>query len=177
MVKKQTLGSEIYSGTATFGKIRAIIGVIFGTIIGIIMIIIGIYMISKKNKYTEKIKGKVTNYPDCNKHTDKNTTSYECNVNVSYIIDGKTYNLKDKHTDTYIKYTKNKQIDVYYNPKNPSDGSLASDDERRFGWIVLVIGIFVLLGSWISLWFIMHYKFMAALYGATGAIEMLRDRL
>lgn len=39
-----SLGSEIYNGTAEFGKLWAFISAIFGSIIAIIMIITGIYI-------------------------------------------------------------------------------------------------------------------------------------
>ena len=44
MVKN--LGKEIYSGTAAFGRISETIGVVIGTLIGIVCLIIGIVTIS-----------------------------------------------------------------------------------------------------------------------------------
>ena len=51
------LGDEIYSGAASFGKLRAVIGVIIGTIIGIGLIIGGIFALIHKTKLTGKTTG------------------------------------------------------------------------------------------------------------------------
>lgn len=63
---KETIGSELYSGAATFGTITSAISLIFGTLIGLFLIGIGIYMlVSKDDK----------NSPDPKKPNDSTTTT------------------------------------------------------------------------------------------------------
>ena len=49
----KSLGKEIYSGTAAFGRISATIGVIIGTLIGLVCLIIGISTISSGDDGSE----------------------------------------------------------------------------------------------------------------------------
>lgn len=63
-----------------------------------------------------------------------------------------------------INYTNDTKITVYYDPNNPNNSSLTKDDYHTVGYILLGVGILILVGSWITLWVVLHYKFAAAAY-------------
>ena len=63
--------SAVYSGASDFGKFTATIGGIIGTLIGIIIIGIGIYLVIEGLKRTSQTKGDITK----SKCTSKASTS------------------------------------------------------------------------------------------------------
>jgi hypothetical protein len=178
------LGDEIYSGAASFGKLRAVIGAIFGTIIGIGLIIGGIVSLRHKTKLTGKTTGtSIDNQnhpqpvpvPPCSSTSDKdNNQSYQCHFKLQYQPDKKKYT-KIFDTSSSTNYADQTEITVYYNPDDPTDASLTKDDYHTVGYVFLGFGVFLLLASWIGLWIVYHYKFAAAASGAAGAIDMIRS--
>lgn len=175
------LGDEIYSGAASFGKLRAVIGAIFGTIIGIGLIIGGIFALIHKTKLTGETTGtSIDNQGNqvpiwCSSTSDQdNHQSYQCHFKLQYQPDKKKYT-KIFDTSSSTNYTDQTEITVYYNPDDPGDASLSKDDYHTVGYVLIGFGIFLLLGSWIGLWVVYHYKFAAAVSGAAGAIDMIRS--
>ena len=175
---KESLGSELYSGAATFGKIRVIIGVIFGTIIGLALLVVGIVLIVKKYKLNVSTMGTIMNDPNCSRHKEKDSgTMYDCNgMNIAYVVDGKSYTLNGSTNSTY-NYVKGNSIRVYYQSDKPSNAALSSDNTHIAGWISVLIGLVMLIGSWF--WFIMamKYKFVAAAEGVAGAAGLVSDAI
>lgn len=178
------LGDEIYSGAAAWGRFRAIIGVIFGTIIGIGLIIGGIVSLRHKTKLTGKTTGKSVDnqnppqpvsVPPCSSTSDKdNNRSYLCHFKIQYTVESKEYT-KIFDTNSNTNYAGQTDIVVYYNPDDPTDASLTKDDYHTVGYVFLGFGVFLILASWIGLWIVYHYKFAAAASGAAGAIDMIRS--
>ena len=175
------LGDEIYSGAASFGKLRAVIGAIFGTIIGIGLIIGGIVSLRHKTKLTGKTTGtSIDNQGNqvpirCSSTSDQdNNQSYQCHFKLQYQPDKKKYT-KIFDTSSSTNYADQTEITVYYNPDDPTDASLSKDDYHTVGYVFLGFGVFLLLASWIGLWIVYHYKFAAAASGAAGAIDMIRS--
>jgi hypothetical protein len=177
MVKKG-LGTEIYSGAAEFGRFRALLGVIFGTVIGIIMIGIGIYLAARRTKRTLSVFGNIKDgVPQCtvSSYSDKNgtTITYNCVFTVDYKIDDKPYS-HTFTTNSSTNYVGIKDIRLYYESGKEGDVSLSEDNTHIAGWIVLGIGVFLIIGSWISWYIINRFKFAAAASGTAGAFEMIR---
>jgi hypothetical protein len=176
---KKGLGDEIYSGAASFGKLRAVLGVIFGTIIGIGLIIGGIFAIAHKTKRTMKTTGTsvdLKNNPvpiQCTSASDKDGNTYQCNFTLKYTVKKDQYS-HSFQTNSSTDYNNMTQVTVYYNPNTPGDVSLTKDDYHTVGYVLIGFGVFILIGAWISLWIVLHYKFAAAASGAAGAIEMVR---
>lgn len=177
------LGDEIYSGAASFGKIRAIIGTILGTIIGIALIIGGIAAIKHKRIFTRKTIGKSVNsqnppqtipISNCDSTIVKdNNRQYQCHFIVQYTVENKNYT-KIFNTNSNTNYSEQTDIVIYYDPTNPENVSLYEDDYKIVGYIFIGLGILLLLSSWIGLWIVYKYKFAAAASGVAGAIDMVR---
>jgi hypothetical protein len=171
------LGTRIYSGAASLGRIRAIIGVTFATLIGIGILVGGVFALAHKTKLTGKTIGIPVSVDDkeipvkqCTVFTDKDNVTYRCEFKLKYIVENKPYYINTS-TSSQINYSDMKQIDVYYDKSNPSNASLTKDDYHNTGYILIGSGIFLLLISWISLWVVLHYEFAAAASGATGVID------
>lgn len=161
------LGSELYSGAATYGRINAIIGSIFGTIIGVLMILGGIGLIKRKTKRDKTVKATITNDTDCYGHSENNNTTWNCNLSLAYNIDGKDYTTSISSSSS-IKYEKGNTVTLYYNPDNVSEIDLVSDNTHIIGWVVLVIGIFLLISTWVWLYIVYKSKFAAASGGVAA---------
>ena len=174
MVEKESLGNEIYSGAAGFGRIEAWISAIIGTIIAIIAIIFGIYIIIHKG-HLKSVTGTVTKSSyGCTTTTDtsnnKTTTTTICSFNVSYTVDAQTYNKTFSSTDTL---SEGDNVIIWYDPKNP-DKAEYNPAPTYVGWLIIGIALFVSLGLWLWVWITNRSKFAAAAGGVSAAVEMFR---
>jgi len=178
-LRKQSLGSEIYSGAAVFGKVRAIIGVFIGTLISIFLIGFGIYAIARRKKRTHQLVGTIQKLEDglniCVPTSVDNKIMYDCHFKVDYKIGIKEYS-HTFQTRSNTTYTDGGSIDLYYDPKNIGDIALTPDDTHLGGWIALIVGIVMLVGVWLMLYFTLKYKVVAAASGVAGAADMLFHR-
>ena len=172
--KKESTGDKIYSGTATVGRVTAVIGVVFGTITGLIMVIVGIFMIVHHTKLTAQTTGTIDGGQDfCTASSKNNAVVYNCSFNVNYKIKGKAYVKYLILTDSSIQYRDKGTINIYYDPNNPNDASNTSDATRVPGIILLVVGIVITLGAWLWLYFTRKYKAVAAAGGVAAGLDLL----
>ena len=174
MVEKESLGNEIYSGVAGFGRIEAWISAIIGTIIAIIAIIFGIYIIIHKG-HLKSVTGTVTKSSyGCTTTTDTNnnktTITTICSFNVTYTVGTQTYNKTFSSTDTL---SQGDSVTIWYDPNNPDKGEY-NPAPTYVGWLIIGIALFVSLGLWLWVWITNRSKFAAAVGGASAAIEMFR---
>ncbi len=149
-----------------------IIRAVLGTLVSVVLIVVGIVLIRKKGKLTSSTdSGKVTNTPGCTSQVDNNVTEYQCNnVVVSYVVAGTTYKITFDATSSTDYRTKTSGITVHYDPTNPKDGNINPDDYTFAGWVTLVIGILIMIIVWTAMILARKYKFFAASEGvATGA--------
>jgi hypothetical protein len=177
MASQPSLGDELYSGAASFGQIKALIGAIIGTIIGIIMIGFGISLSLKKQPSFESVNATILNV-NCNTvrntQNGQNSTTQNCNINVSYNYNGKNQNKYIQYTGNQV-YVVNQQITVYVNKDNDSEIYLDIPNSRTLGLLLLFIGLLILIGSWFVYWLSNRYKFFAAAQGVSGAYNLFRN--
>jgi hypothetical protein len=177
---KKGLGDDIYAGAASFGKIRAVIGVVIGTLIGLVAVVGGIALIVHKTIFTKSVIGTVvdinnnpTTVPNCKAiNMDGNGTNM-CSFTLKYTVDGKVYT-HPFNTNTTVNYSNLSKVTIYYDPDSPGNVSIEKDDNHVIGYISLGVGVFFILGSWLNLWLTLKYKFMAAAGGVAGAFSMIR---
>lgn len=168
------LSREIYTGVAAYGRFRAVIATVMGTIFGIALLIGGVVLIKRKTRFTETTGATVISEPACVQYHDQNTPKWKCtNIQLSYQINGKEYTL-NANSDGAIRYSKGLPISIYYDPTNPANSSLVSDNVKIFGWILLAVGILVLVSAWIWLVIALKFKVAAAASGASGVIGTIR---
>ena len=90
---KPSVAHTLYSGTAAYGKLNAMISAIIGTIIGLIGIVVGIIFLSTTGGYT-KISAKVLSDSICvpSPTTNKDDADKQsCNTKISYLNQQKKY--------------------------------------------------------------------------------------
>jgi len=164
--EKQSIGEQIYSGTATFGKIWAVASAIFGTIISIVMLIIGISVISHKS-HLRSVPGQVMEDAECTTTDSQQQTFTTCRTKISYEVDGVTY------TPTVdsgsFQYTAGTEVTVWYSPSSPERPEL-NPFPKWVGWMLIIFAFLICIGVWIWVWVTRKSKVAAA---AGGAIELV----
>lgn len=174
--KSKSLGKEIYDDAGEFGKIMSIIGVIIGTLLGVALIIGGTMAVRSKSVLTETVVGKITNDPSCSvvKESDGGDHVDCIDIEIEYEIDGETYKIVETSSgiNTYIK---DEDVTLYYDPTDPSDARLQSDNVHAIGWVLIVIGIIILIIAW-SWYFITRASKFASVVGGAGAtVQILKS--
>jgi len=164
--------SDIYSGASDFGKFSAIIGGIIGTLIGLIFIGMGSYIIYEASRRTQSVQGKITD-SKCESTTSQNR---QCMITVSYTTSQPSqmctgsFSVQDEN-----RFDKGNTITIFYDPSDPCNtGSLESrEQDTIIGIILIVIGLFLIFIVWLVVYLTYKYKFFAAAEGVGTAIRIL----
>ena len=176
MSGKTTMAQDIYSGTATFGVIMSDLKAVFGVIIGIIFIAVGIYLIVKKVKRTATVDAVITNVI-CKQTVQQsnNDVEYSCTFDATYTIDGKSTTKNLSSLPSLEKLVDGATITLYYDPNNNTDISTESGNYHFFGWMFIGLGLLVSISGVVWAYLANKYKPIAAVSGAVSGIEMLRN--
>ena len=171
------LASNLYSGAATVGKVGTFMGAISSTILGIILLIIGVSMLTLiKNPQTSNTSGKLSGIScstgdDC--ETDKNgvrscTAETTCSGTATYIVNNKPYIIGYSGGQS----SNGETVTVHYDPKNPRDATTDAPFPKWIGWIFIAFAM-LLFSSWIAVYFTNKSKTFAAFEGASIAATAL----
>ncbi len=149
---------------------NALYGPIIGSVIGVILIIVGIVIEKHKTVYSQLGNGKVfsTNLigvPYYDRDQNGNVISiynlwsgtitvFNTNDPNSRKLTFDVSGVKTYTTDKpYSKKDGKDLIQIWVNPNNPSDFRMSSDNVNILGWILLGVGVFLTLVLWISYFF------------------------
>ena len=170
------LGDQIYSGTAELGQFRTTVGLFIGSIIGIIFIIVGIYMLTKQNTHTEKVQAKVESLVNpCT--SNNNQKMINCNLTISYTYKNILYKPLTVLRTIDGFHNIGDLISIYIDPNNPSDFSQESkQSDTVIGWIIIGFATFFILASILSWWLARRYKLFAAFEGASMGVNLISGR-
>ena len=160
---------NVYSATSDFGKINAIISAFVVTIIGIFMIIVGIIFIKNKSILTSTTTATITKI---NSDCVQNNNIWTCNMNVSFTdTTGKSYNINNLQSSSKNNYTSGETITIY-EPDNPNNASLQTDNKHIIGYFLVSIAIFIIIISWVTVWLSQKYKIFAAAEGVNDITHL-----
>ena len=160
---------NVYSATSDFGKINAIISAFIVTIIGIFMIIVGIIFIKNKSILTSNSTGIIKLNSDC----VQNTNTWTCNMDVSFKdTKGDLYTINNLQSYDENKYINGGNITIYYDPNNPNNAKLQTDNKHIIGYFLVSIAIFIIIISWITVWLSQKYKIFAAAEGVNDITHL-----
>ena len=176
MSAKTTMAQDIYSGTASFGVIMSDLKAVFGVIIGIIFIAVGIYLIVKKVKRTATVDAVITTVK-CTQINEKsnNDVEYSCKFDATYTIDGKSMTKNLSSLPSLQELVEGSTITLYYDPNHNTDISTDSGNYHLFGWLFIGLGLLVSISGVVWAYLANKYKPIAAVSGAVSGIEMLRN--
>ncbi len=158
-----------YSGLAAYGKFKAIMGAIIGTIVCLLMIVFGFKYIGKKTKYSASTNVQIAVTDGCTASTEtrdgQTRTVYICNVHAEYTIGADTFQYSDKITSNK-KYANGSNVTLYYDPNNPSDATLKYHvNPSTIALAGVILGFAGLIGTWAYTYFVLKYKQIAAVTG------------
>jgi len=153
----------LYDASATFGRIMSYFQLAGGIIAGVILVLIGIYLIRRKPTLIGHGEAQVT-------AVTCTGASNQCNTTIQFVgADGKQYS-----TQIVGPYSVGQKISINYDPISPttvSSGNTMSD--KTAGIIFLVFGILCTIAASVWFYFVQKYKAVAAVSGvvdATGAV-------
>jgi ABC-type antimicrobial peptide transport system permease subunit len=167
--------NDAYDGFATLGRVQSMVGLyvimficLFPFIIGIVLFI---YSIKAKSKYTKSVTATLSNVncntvttPTINTNNKNNapppppTTS--CNATASYIVNGKTYAINS----TWPGAVNNQSVTIQYDPSNPAD-AVNSIPPIWVGIILVCVSVLIVLFAYFMYWLAARYKAVAAVEG------------
>ena len=152
-----SIGSDVYSGLATYGRIRSIITLVITGVICIGLLIVGIVSVSKKPTRTSSTDGKITII---------NPKSYT----YTYNVDNKNYTGVENTNST--NNSLGQGVKVYYNPNSPSESRIGMSN-KNIG-IILIIASFVIFGiAALITYFTIKSKTFAAIEGGAAVYSTL----
>jgi len=166
---KQSLSSEIYTGTADFGKTWSVIGAITSTFIGIILFVVGIVILVNKSTY-KSVMGIAVSDSVCSWSNNNGNSIASCTTEVKYSV-GIDY---QQNIDTgSSRYKAGDYVKVYYgnNPNSPTGNPVSS----LVGWVLIIIAVLMIASSWIWVFLTRKYKFAAAAEGVSGAWGIIKS--
>lgn len=169
---------DLYTGVAQFGRITAIIGAIVATIAGLIMFGFGVHILvskSDKVKTSAKVVTASCDQWTQNQQSDNSFSSrvmYNCDLDIQYLVDGKWVNGK-LHINSERHYKNGDNFSIYYHKNNPDSIDISGPTPHALGWVLVVMGILFVAGSWLWVWLTHRYKLAAAVQGTESGIEML----
>jgi hypothetical protein len=168
-LKGRGLGENVYDGAASFGRFMSWVSLIVGHFIGILLIIIGIYLLMAKTDYTQTTSALIKEATCTEPPVSSENKQYNCTLKLEYIVDGKQYEKMFNSTDK--KYSPNTSITIFYNPKDPNDIILNGNAMKLGGVICILFGLFIIGGVWLHWYIVQHYKVAAAATAAYTVYE------
>lgn len=170
------VGSQVYNDSAAAGQIFSTFGLIMAVIIGIAMIIGGIVLILRKSKYTSQTIATVLSTSTCIPiYNNNNNTQYQCTLDFTYTVNSQPYNVKGYIITSSVNYTSvsNYRFQIYYDPSNPTNFSITSDNMKVLGIILLIIALIMIGIAFFWFWASRKNKFIASGVGASGVLGLL----
>jgi hypothetical protein len=168
-----SLGKELYSGASSFGRVWALFGAITATFVGIILIGIGIFIMTRKSDRKAYSATVVyvngPNGPPCQK-TQDNPVQYTCTITIKYSGYSSPINIDYMGSKMYYV---GETITVYVKNGNPSDVSLSGNVPKWLGLVFIIPALLMIVGSWFWYWASRKWKFVAAAEGGSAALDIL----
>lgn len=176
------LVEEVYTGAAEYGKFNAMIGFVIGTIVGLVLVVVGIVLLTKHVEQTLTVKGVVLqdSANKCDSRYDQETKQnyYNCDLLVEYtLLDGQKMQKRFNVTNQASTISTGQMINLYYKASDPSSISANNQlNSHVIGAILLVVGVFLIGGSWFWWYTTRKYKFAAAGEGVASVVNLVKNR-
>lgn len=138
------------------------IGAGVATIISILFIVLAIFILKSSSKRTAVTTATIT-ASTCQPIPGSKTPQNSCQLAITYTAGGQNYK---GNLVSNIQYAPGQQIQVEYDPNNPSDVQLKSSNSKTAGIILIIIAVLILLIAWGYFYFIKKNKGFAAVMGA-----------
>lgn len=168
--QSKSLGQEVYTGTATFGRVYATIGAVIGVIIALILIFAGVAKL--RDPHTQAVVATVTKVAGCAPRKAAKTTEYACVVDATFVVAKKTYTATNLSITRPAPLRTGETVTLRFAPGDPG-GAVYEMAPRTAGWAL--VGLGALIGGVTTGIALLTYKYkgFAAVEGAVSAIGLL----
>jgi len=160
------LGNQIYDGAASFGRFMSIVSLVIGSIIAIVLLVIGFYLLFTKTKYTGETDGKVTSV-NCSTQAGKGSS---CSAVVEYTVKNITYKTT---LNTSGSLYEGQIFKMVYIPEEPAKAQVKGISRKVIGGILIGVAVFVFGLAFLHYYIVNRFKFAAAASGVGTGVEMI----
>ena len=178
--------SSVVDGLSTIGRVQSYFSVAGTTFVCMGGIAVALWLLTRRRKLTQTVKGVVVADPQCDPVNPSSCTmqctyiilekEYTTTLSVSRTVKTVTTNGQTEQTIGSLPYRSGETVSLWYDPSDVVGTiSLMNDDWRKVGGIFLVLSLFVLGAGWAWFWAVQHYKQLAALQGGTTALSMVTE--
>jgi len=178
MSSKPTFGSVAYTGLATVGRVRAVIGAIVVFIITIILIFAGAATL--KSPHTGSAAMTVTKVHTCTTSVQSDgknqTTTVNCVVDLVYTLDGQQVAPTNVRYSSSVPVQVGQTLNLRYDPAHPLDVK-EMPNPKLVGWGLILGGIIISAISITMAVFTIKSKQFAAIQGSVGIAQSLMHRV
>lgn len=166
----QNIVQKGVGGAAVIGRIDSVIGVSVAVVISFFLFLFGGIMLSNAGKHSVQEDAKITKVEGFSEGLSSSLT--RCDLTVSY-ANGHEKTFQNIYYDS--SFINGKTVSVYYNKNDPSDVILAKNmPSRGIAYLLIIIGLFILIGSIVNVILVFRFRAYAAARGATDVIRMVR---
>lgn len=167
-----SLGTDIYKGTASYGRFIALVQFYILIVAAIIFFIVGLYLLFQKQTDLIDTTATITK-ADCSQYTDGKNITYNCMLTVSYMVNDKEMT-GTINTISEIPYFTGRTINVTYNKFDITDVQLYKIRNKTIGMIFIAAAIVAAAIGYYVLYVTRTYEMAAAATGASSVISALR---
>ena len=159
------IANNIYDNTAELGLVTSKISLIFGTVVSIILLILGFFLIFKKNNNI-KINATVESQVSCSIMPKQPT---QCNLIVSYNVNNTSYRNQVTLDGTY---NAGDTVQIQYDKTDPNNISKVQSSTVFIGIFLVVFAVLLFAGLYINYYFTSKSKVFAASEGVNDIARL-----
>lgn len=164
--------SNIYDNLASFGRARAWVIAIIGTVLGVFMLISGVKKYNEKTIYTGETTGTIAQ-SKCVEHKINKETLYRCHDIVNYTVNGQQYQVNIITDDNKPKL-QGETMTIAYDPTNPQNAQQKGVSNKQVGGFTVVASLFIIGMAWLFVLLSRRYKIVAGAEGVAGFGDIIR---
>jgi len=166
MQQYQQYAEQATDTTATFGRITMVFRVVVGTLVCILFILIGIFMVRSRSIYNKSTRGKV-NAVECNQGANN------CSLKIEFMAGDKKVS-NDHYQVNGTNYSQGQNITIYYDETNPAN-FVTSMTVKYIGWLIISISFIIIIASWLWLYVVFKNRTAAAITGVAQGVDMVQN--
>jgi hypothetical protein len=142
---KKTIGGNVSNDKVSFGNFMSWVVLILGGLIGISLIIFGVWLVLREHKHTETTSAFIREADCKTPFIGSDNKWYKCALKLEYNVNGKKYEKTYNTTD--YKYNVNTSLTIHYNPKEPDEIVIRTVSGKVSGLVCCLFGILLTLLS------------------------------
>ncbi len=167
---------KLIKDASSFGRFYVTVGSVITTILGLLLAGFAIYLLTHKERTTIETTASIIDrycVPYVSPSGESRIVMYDCQLTVSYNIDGLIYT-SNIHTNSSINYRIGENIEIQYDPDDPTNIRLKTASNQTIGLILLGAAAFMIIITWIWWYIVKKYDFVSAASGFAGIFNIVK---